>query len=312
MIHTMLNIKYPVLQGGMAHIAVPEFVASVSNAGALGILATGAMTAEEARVAIRKCKELTDKPFGVNIMLMNPNSEEIVDVIIDEGVEVVTTGAGNPGKYIERLHSSGAKVFPVVPSVALAIRMERLGVDALIVEGSEAGGHVGEQTTMALVPQVHDAVNIPVIAAGGIGDARGFTAALALGASGVQIGTCLLATEECIVHEEYKRVVVAAKDTDTVVYGRERNTPVRALKNRFTRKYFELESDIESREELEELNLGSFRRAVEEGDVQYGSVMMGQVAGLVKEILPVKTVIENMVNGCSEVIDSLVSKNGEI
>ncbi|NLY20911.1 MAG: enoyl-[acyl-carrier-protein] reductase FabK, partial [Tissierellia bacterium] len=271
-----------------------------------------AMDAEETRSAIRKCKELTDKPFGVNIMLMNPNSAEIVDVIIEEKVAVVTTGAGNPAKYLDRLHESGAKVFPVVPSVALAIRMERNGVDALIVEGSEAGGHVGEQTTMTLIPQVCDAVDIPVIAAGGIGDSRGFVAALALGASGVQIGTCLLATEECIVHERYKQAVINAKDSDTVVYGRGIKAPVRVIKNKMSRKYLELENQLDNREEMEKLTLGALKRAVYQGDIEYGSVMAGQIAGLTKEILPVKTVIENIVNGSSAVIKEIERKNGEL
>ena len=227
MINKLLNIKYPIIQGAMANIATAEFAASVSNAGGLGVIGTGAMDVEQSREAIRLCKTLTDKPFGVNVMLMNPFKDEIMEVICEEKVAVVTTGAGNPGKYIEALKNSGAKVIPVVPTVALAKRMENYGVDAVIVEGTEAGGHVGEITTMVLVPQVCDAISIPVIAAGGIGDGRGFNAALSLGASGVQLGTCLLVAKECKVHENYKDAVIKAKDTDTVVTGRSLNSPDR-------------------------------------------------------------------------------------
>lgn len=217
MLNKLLNIKYPIIQGAMANIATAEFAACVSQCGGLGIIATGSLSAEQTRIEIQKCKQLTNQPFGVNIMLMNPYASEIVDVIIEEGVPVVTTGAGNPGAYMAKFKEAGIKVFPVVPSVGLAKRMERAGADALIVEGGESGGHVGEMTTMALVPQVVDAVNIPVIAAGGIADGRGMIAAFALGACGVQVGTCLLVADECPIHENYKEAVIKAKDTDTVV-----------------------------------------------------------------------------------------------
>lgn len=295
MINKLLNIKYPIIQGAMANIATAEFAASVSNAGGLGVIGTGAMDVEQSREAIRLCKTLTDKPFGVNVMLMNPFKDEIMEVICEEKVAVVTTGAGNPGKYIEALKNSGAKVIPVVPTVALAKRMENYGVDAVIVEGTEAGGHVGEITTMVLVPQVCDAISIPVIAAGGIGDGRGFNAALSLGASGVQLGTCLLVAKECKVHENYKDAVIKAKDTDTVVTGRSLNSPVRILKNKMSRKYVELESQIASHEELEKLTLGALRRAVFEGDMSNGSVMVGQIAGMIKERTTLKEIFENMI-----------------
>lgn len=285
MIHKLLNIKYPIFQGAMANIATAEFAAAVSNAGGLGIIATGAMDAQKAREEIQKCKSLTNQPFGVNVMLMNPHSEEIIQVIIEEKVAVVTTGAGNPGKYVEVLKNSGCKVIPVVPSVALAIRMQNAGVDAVIAEGTEAGGHVGEQTTMVLIPQVCDAVSIPVIAAGGIGDGRGLNAAFALGASGVQLGTSLLVTKECPVHENYKKAVLKAKDTDTVVTGRSLSSPVRILKNKMARQYLQLEKEVANREEMEKLTLGALRRAVFDGDIDTGSVMIGQIAGLCKEEL---------------------------
>ncbi len=312
MLNKLLNIKYPIIQGAMANIANAKFAASVSNSGALGVIGTGAMDAKMVKEAIRECKLLTDKPFGVNVMLMNPHSDEIMEVIIDENVPVVTTGAGNPGKYVKKLKEKGIKVIPVVPSVALAKRMERIDVDAVIVEGTEAGGHVGELTTMALVPQVKDAVNIPVIAAGGIGDSRGFLAALSLGAIGVQLGTCLLVAKECPIHQNYKNAVINAKDIDTVVTGRSLNTPVRILKNNMSRKYIELEKELSSREELEKLTLGSLRRAVFEGDINDGSVMMGQIAGLIKEEKSLKAIFEEIVNGSKIEIEKLNKKIGEM
>lgn len=296
MLNKLLNIKYPIIQGAMANIATAEFAACVSNCGGLGIIGTGAMNVEQARDSIRKCKQLTDKPFGVNVMMMNPYTKEIMEMIAEEKVALVTTGAGNPGIYMDMLKASGAKVFPVVPSVGLARRMERSGADGLIVEGGEAGGHVGEQTTMALVPQVVDAVNIPVIAAGGIGDGRGFNAAISLGAQGVQVGTCLLVAEECPIHENYKNAVIKAKDTDTVVTGRSMNSPVRILKNKMSREYIQLEADAANREELEKLTLGALRKAVFDGDMQMGSVMMGQIAGMCKEIKPMQTILDDMMN----------------
>ena len=312
MLNKLLNIKYPIIQGAMANIATAEFAACVSQCGGLGIIATGSLSAEQTRIEIQKCKQLTNQPFGVNIMLMNPYASEIVDVIIEEGVPVVTTGAGNPGAYMAKFKEAGIKVFPVVPSVGLAKRMERAGADALIVEGGESGGHVGEMTTMALVPQVVDAVNIPVIAAGGIADGRGMIAAFALGACGVQVGTCLLVADECPIHENYKEAVIKAKDTDTVVTGKSVNTPVRSLKNQMTREYLKLESHIESREELEKLTLGGLRKAVHDGDVKTGSVMMGQIAGMIKEKKPMQQILNEMMESTEAVYQSLSKVMEEI
>ncbi len=308
MINEMLNIKYPVIQGAMANIATAPFAAAVSNRGGLGIIATGGMTVDRARQAITDCRSLTDKPFGVNVMLLNPNTPQMMEMLCQEKVAVVTTGAGNPGVYINALKASGAVVIPVVPSVALAVRMQRAGADALIVEGCEAGGHIGEQTTMALVPQVADAVSIPVIAAGGIADSRGLTAALALGAEGVQIGTCLLVSEECPIHTNYKQAVLKAKDTDTTVTGRTGGTPVRIYKNRMSRLYLHLEKQGADRQELEKLTLGALRRAVSDGDIQDGSVMMGQIAGLCNEIKTVAAIIDDMVKGAKAEIISVQQK----
>lgn len=308
MLNQMFNIKYPIIQGAMANIATAEFAACVSNAGALGIIGLGAMNVTQAKEAIRTCKKLTNKPFGVNVMMMNPQTKEIMEMIAEEKVALVTTGAGNPGIYMDMLKASGAKVFPVVPSVALAIRMERSGADALIVEGCEAGGHVGEQTTMALVPQVVDAVKIPVIAAGGIGDGRGLNAALSLGAQGVQIGTCLLVAKECPIHENYKQAVIKAKDTDTVVTGRSLNSPVRILKNKMSREYLKLEKEAATREEIEKLTLGAFRKAVFDGDIQTGSVMMGQIAGMCKEVKPLQEILDTMVIDAKKQFEQLKNK----
>lgn len=312
MLNKLLNIKYPIIQGAMANIATAEFAACVSQCGGLGIIATGSLSAEQTRTEIQKCKQLTNQPFGVNIMLMNPYAAEIVDVIIEEGVPVVTTGAGNPGAYMAKFKEAGIKVFPVVPSVGLAKRMERAGADALIVEGGESGGHVGEMTTMALVPQVVDAVNIPVIAAGGIADGRGMIAAFALGACGVQVGTCLLVADECPIHENYKEAVIKARDTDTVVTGKSVNTPVRSLKNQMTREYLKLEGQIESREELEKLTLGGLRKAVHDGDVKTGSVMMGQIAGMIKEKKPMQQILNEMMESTEAVYQSLSKVMEEI
>ncbi|MGM9946544.1 nitronate monooxygenase [Floccifex sp.] len=297
-LNEFLNIKYPIIQGAMANIATAEFAAAVSNSGALGIIGTGAMSVEQAREAIIRCKELTNKPFGVNVMMMHPQTKELMEMIAQEKVAVVTTGAGNPGIYMKMLKESGAKVIPVVASVALAKRLEQSGADALIVEGCEAGGHVSEQTTMSLLPQVIDAVNIPVIAAGGIGDGRGLYAALSFGAIGVQVGTCLLASEECPIHDNYKRAVLKAKDTDTVVTGRSLNSPVRILKNPMSRQYIKLEQQAANKEELEKLTLGGLKRAVFDGDMKTGSVMMGQIAGLIHEIRPLKVIFEDLVSTC--------------
>lgn len=290
----LLNIKYPMIQGGMANIATAKFAATISNIGALGIIASGAMNAEALEAAILEAKSLTDKPFGVNLMLMNPHTEALVDIVCKHKVAVVTTGAGNPGIYMEKLKAAGTVVIPVVPSVALAVRVERAGADAVIVEGTEAGGHVGELTTMALVPQVVDKVSIPVIAAGGIASGKQLVAAYALGAAGVQVGTCLLVAEECPVHDNYKQAVLKAKDTDTIVTGRSAGVPVRIFKNKMARTYVGLEKEGKTAHELEHLTLGALRRAVFEGDVQNGSVMIGQVAGMLKEIKPAKEIIETI------------------
>ncbi|MDT8337107.1 MAG: enoyl-[acyl-carrier-protein] reductase FabK [Candidatus Izemoplasmatales bacterium] len=294
-IRDLLKIKYPIIQGGMANIATHQLASAVSNAGGLGLIGCGGWDVERVREEIRKTKELTDKPFGVNIMLMSPYAEAISDLVIEEGVKIVTTGAGSPGVYMKKWKEAGIIVIPVVPSVAFAIRLERSGADALVVEGTEAGGHIGETTTMTLVPQVVDAVNIPVIAAGGIADYRGLDAAFVLGAKGVQIGTVLLASHECPIHNNYKEKVINAKDTETVVTGRQSGAPVRVLKNKMAREYLNLTKyGNASLEELEKLTLGSLRKAVFDGDVDNGSFMAGQSAGLVKEIRSVKEILEDI------------------
>lgn len=294
-INKTLNIKFPIFQGGMANIATGEFAAAVSNAGALGTIGAGGMDAETLREHIKIAKSLTDKPFCVNIMMMNPDLDNIAKVVAEEKVEVVTTGAGNPGKYVEMWKEAGIKIFPVVSSVALAKRLAESGVDGLIAEGCEAGGHIGELTTMAILPQVCDAVYIPVIAAGGIAGGRQMKAAEILGASGVQIGTILLASEECPIHQNYKDAIVKAKDNDTIVTGRISGAPVRCLKNPMTREYVKQEKAGVELMELEKFTLGSLRKAVVDGDVKNGSLMAGQVSGIVKEILPVGEILEKMV-----------------
>ena len=301
-ITNLLGIKYPIFQGAMAQIARHELVSAVSNAGALGILASGGVSPEELRKEIQQCKELTDKPFAVNLMLMMPNIDEIVDVVIEEGVKIVTTGAGTPRKFMPRLKEAGIKVIPVIPSVKAAVKMEELGCDAVVVEGMEAGGHVGASTTMALLPQVTGAVNIPVVAAGGIADGRGMAAAYCLGASGVQMGTVFLASEECPVTDAYKNMILEAVDTSTILTGEKFGAPVRGIKNELTKRYHELEERSATLMELEELTLGSLRRAVYDGDVENGSVMAGQIAGLVKEIRPVKNIIEDVIKEAREVL----------
>ena len=301
-ITNLLGIKYPIFQGAMAQIARHELVSAVSNAGALGILASGGVSPEELRKEIQQCKELTDKPFAVNLMLMMPNIDEIIDVVIEEGVKIVTTGAGTPRKFMPRLKEAGIKVIPVIPSMKAAVKMEELGCDAVVVEGMEAGGHVGTSTTMALLPQVTSAVNIPVIAAGGIADGRGMAAAYCLGASGVQMGTVFLASEECPVTDAYKNMILEAVDTSTTLTGEKLGAPVRGIKNELTKKYHELEEQSSTLMELEELTLGSLRRAVYDGDVENGSVMAGQIAGLVNEIRPVKNIIEDVIKEAREVL----------
>lgn len=301
----MFGIKYPIIQGGMANIATGEFAAAISNAGGLGLIGAGGMSAEDLRENIRKCKTLTDKPFGVNIMLMHPQADEMAQIVIEEGVKIVTTGAGNPGKYIPAWKEAGIFVMPVVASSLLAQRMERAGADAVIAEGTESGGHVGEMTTMALVPQVADAVNIPVIAAGGIADGRQLAAALALGAVGVQVGTCLLAAEECPIHEAYKQAVIASGDNGTMVTGRIAGTPVRILKNQMAREYVKNEKAGMDKMELEKFTLGALRKAVFDGDTKNGSLMAGQVAAQIKEVRPAAEILEGLVSDCALVISSL-------
>lgn len=278
----ILGIEYPIIQGGMAWIADASLAAAVSEAGGLGII-TGTAPIEWIREEIRKVKAKTDKPFGVNVMLMSEHADEVAKLICEEKVPVVTTGAGSPGKYMEVWKENGVKVIPVVASVALAKRMEKLGADAVVAEGHESGGHIGQLTTMTLVPQVVDAVNIPVIAAGGIGDGRGMAAAFMLGAEGVQLGTRFLAANECTVHENYKNKVLKAKDIDSEITGRSTGHPVRVLRNKMTREFLKLEKEGASIERLEEIGTGALRRAVVEGDVDNGSVMAGQIAGLVNK-----------------------------
>ena len=291
----LLGIEYPIIQGGMAWVAEYHLAACVSEAGGLGLIGAASAPADWVRDQVRKAKELTDKPFGVNIMLMSPYADEVAKVIVEEGVKVVTTGAGNPEKYMKMWKEAGVKVIPVVASVALAKRMERCGADALVAEGCEAGGHIGESTTMVLVPQIVDAVSIPVIAAGGIADGRGIAAAFMLGAKGVQMGTHFVVTDESQVHENYKERIIKAKDIDSRVTGRTTGHPVRALRNDMTRKYLELENAGAEFEELEKLTLGGLRKAVVEGDVKNGSVMAGQIAGMVKERMSCKDLIQKLV-----------------
>ena len=296
----LLNIKYPIIQGGMAWIADASLAAAVSEAGGLGII-TGTAPIEWIRDEIRKAKELTDKPFGVNIMLMAPHADDVAKLVCDEKVAVVTTGAGSPGKYMEMWRENNVKVIPVVASVALAKRMEKLGADAIVAEGTESGGHVGQLTTMALVPQVVDSVNIPVLAAGGIADGRGVVASYALGSEGVQIGTRFLVAKECTVHSNYKEKVLKAKDIDTEVTGRTTGHPVRILKNKLAREFKKLEANGAPVEELEKLGAGALPRAAKDGDVEFGSVMAGQIAGLV-----------NKEQTCNEIIQEIMSETESI
>ena len=278
----------------MANIATAELASAVSNAGGLGLIGAGGYDVNWVRTEIRKCKALTDQPFGVNIMLMSPHAKDIAQLVIDEGVKIVTTGAGSPGIYMDAWKQAGIKVIPVVPSVALAIRMERAGADAVVAEGTESGGHIGELTTMALIPQVSSAVSIPVIAAGGIADQRGVLAAFALGAKGVQVGTILLATKECPIHENYKKVILEAKDTDTVVTGRNTGAPVRVIKNKMAVEYLRIAQLGLPLAEMEKLTLGSLRKAVFDGDIDNGSFMAGQISGLIKEVKTVKEVLSDL------------------
>lgn len=296
-LNEILGIKYPVIQGGMANIATGAFAAACSDAGALGLIATGGMPAERFREEIRAARSLTDKPFGANLMLMNPNIRELVDIVCEEHLPFVTTGAGNPGTYMDQLKKAGVFVMPVVAAPVLAKHLEDLGADAIIAEGCESGGHIGEMTTMTLVPQVCDTVKIPVIAAGGIADRRQMAAVKALGACGAQVGTCLLASRECPIHENYKQAILKAGGSDTIVTGRIGGTPVRVLKNRMAREYVRQEKKGASLEELEKYTLGSLRRAVFEGDTQTGSLMSGQVCGQLKEIRPVADILADLCAG---------------
>ena len=300
-INELLGTEFPIIQGGMANIATGAFAAAVSNAGALGIIGSGGWDGETLRKEIRIAKAATDKPFGVNLMLMNPHIEDLAKVVVEEGVKVLTTGAGNPGKFVPAWKEAGIKVFPVVAAPILAKRLERYEVDGFIAEGTESGGHVGEMTTMALVPQVADAVSVPVIAAGGIADGRQLAAAFALGACGVQVGTCLLASEECPIHDNYKQTVIKAGANDTVVTGRSGGAPVRVLKNKMAREYLRMEKQNLPLEEMEKLTLGSLRRAVFDGDVDTGSFMAGQVAGMIHEIKPLRQIFEELMAGYEKV-----------
>lgn len=293
----LLNIEYPIMQGGMAWVSDASLASAVSSAGGLGIIAAANAPVDYVRDEIRKAKEMTDKPFGVNVMLMSPYAKDIAQLVLDEKVAVVTTGAGNPAPYIEGWKQAGIKVIPVVASVALAKRMQKTGADAVVAEGTESGGHIGEAATFALLPQVADAVDIPVIAAGGIADGRGLAAAMILGACGAQIGTRFLACDECTVHPDYKQKVIDAKDTDSVVTGRATGHPVRGLKNRLTREFKELEAKDTPLEEYEKLGADRLRAAAKDGDVKYGSVMAGQIAGLIKESKCAKDIITDI---CSE------------
>lgn len=296
----LTGTKYPIIQGGMANIATGEFAAAVSNAGGLGLVASGGMNAEQLREQIRICKSKTDKPFGVNLMLMNPDVDNIANMLIEEKVQFITTGAGNPGKYMKGWKEMGAKVFPVVASVALAKVMVRSGADAVIAEGGESGGHVGDMTTMTLLPQVVAAVDVPVIAAGGIASGKQMAAAMMLGACGVQIGTCLLVSEECPIHNNYKQTLIKSKDNSTTVTGRSQGAPVRIIKNEMAREYLKLEAEGADREKLEQITLGGLRRAVLEGDMIRGSVMAGQVCGQLSEIRPVADILDDMYVGAKD------------
>lgn len=304
-LNEMLGIKYPFIQGGMANIATGEFAAAVTNAGGLGLIGAGGMDVDTLRENIHRCKELTDGVFGVNIMLMNPHAPEMAQLLIEENIKVVTTGAGNPEKYMKDWKANGMMVIPVVASTAVARRVEQKGADAVIAEGTESGGHVGDMTTMALVPQVVDAVSIPVIAAGGIADGRQLAAAFALGAVGVQLGTCLLASEECPIHENYKQAVLKAGDNGTTVTGRIAGVPVRIIKNAMSREYIKAEKAGADKMELEKFTLGSLRKAVFDGDVKNGSLMAGQVVGQINEIRPIKEIFEDLYSGYEAVIKKL-------
>ena len=298
----LLGCQYPVIQGGMAWVAEYHLAAAVSEAGGIGLIGAASAPPEVVREQIRKTKELTDKPFGVNVMLLNPNAPEVAKVVVEEGVKIVTTGAGNPEKYMEAWKKAGVRVIPVVASTALAKRMEKAGADAVIAEGTESGGHIGETTTMALVPQVVDAVNIPVIAAGGIGDGRGVAASFMLGAEGVQMGTRFVVADESIVHDNYKDRIVKAKDIDSVVTGQSTGHPVRCLRNQMTKEYIKKEQEGVPFEELERMTLGSLRKAVMDGDILNGTVMAGQIAGLVSKRQSCKEILQEIMTEAEKLL----------
>lgn len=298
----ILGCEYPVIQGGMAWVAEHHLAAAVSEAGGFGIIGAASAPADVVRDEIRKCKALTDRPFGVNVMLLNPNADEVARIVIEEGVRAVTTGAGNPAKYMSAWKEAGVKVIPVVASSAMAVMMERAGADAVVAEGMESGGHIGSTTTFALLPQVCDAVNIPVIAAGGIADGRGMAAAFMLGASGVQMGTRFVASKESIVHANYKEKIIKAKDIDSTVTGTSTGHPVRCLRNKMTREYLRMEKEGVELMELEKLTLGSLKRAVIDGDVVTGTLMAGQIAGLIKSEESCRDIVQGIVRECNEVI----------
>lgn len=298
----LLQIEYPIIQGGMAWVAEHHLATAVSEAGGFGLIGAASAPPEIVREEIRKAKELTDKPFGVNIMLLNPNADEVAKIVVEEGIQAVTTGAGNPEKYMSMWKEAGVKVIPVVASVAMAKRMERYGADAVVAEGMEAGGHIGNQTTMALIPQIVDAVNIPVIAAGGIGDGRGIAASFMLGAEGVQMGTRFVVADESIVHENYKNRIVKAKDIDSVVTGQSTGHPVRCLRNQMTKEYIKKEQEGVPFEELERMTLGSLRKAVMDGDILNGTVMAGQIAGLVSKRQSCKEILQEIMGEAEKLL----------
>lgn len=298
----LLQIEYPIIQGGMAWVAEHHLAAAVSEAGGFGLIGAASAPPEIVREEIRKAKELTDKPFGVNIMLLNPNADEVAKIVVEEGIQAVTTGAGNPEKYMPMWKEAGVKVIPVVASVAMAKRMERYGADAVVAEGMEAGGHIGNQTTMALIPQIVDAVNIPVIAAGGIGDGRGVAASFMLGAEGVQMGTRFVVADESIVHDSYKDRIVKAKDIDSVVTGQSTGHPVRCLRNQMTKEYIKKEQEGVPFEELERMTLGSLRKAVMDGDILNGTVMAGQIAGLVSKRQSCKEILQEIMTEAEKLL----------
>ena len=306
----LLGIEYPIIQGGMAWVAEQHLAAAVSNAGGLGLIGGANAPGEVVRDMIRKCRELTDKPFGVNVMLMSPYAPDVAKVVVEEGVKIVTTGAGDPAKYMNEWKAAGIKVIPVVASVAHAKLMQKAGADAVVAEGTESGGHIGEATTMTLVPQVVDAVDIPVIAAGGIADGRGMAAAMMLGAEGVQIGTRFVASTEAQVDEAYKNRIVKAKDIDSEVTGRSHGHPVRCLRNQMTREYVRLEAEGKTMEELEYLTLGSLRKAVQEGDITNGTVMAGQIASVIHDIKSCREVVEEMEAECVKLMRDMAERYG--